>query len=62
VIYRDAKGRTSAATVLAAGSSSGLKLLVTSKRSMGVSGSTIDNVALATGEKQTNVYFNRKTA
>jgi hypothetical protein len=56
VTYRDASGHSSIAKVVAPGSGSGLKLLVNG----GSQGRRIvDNVPLATGLKQTNVYTNR---
>lgn len=53
VSYRDVKGRSRDAVVRDAGSSSGLKLQLVD------TGQIIDNVALATGLKQTNVYHYR---
>lgn len=54
VVYRDTKGRSFDAVVVGAGSSSGLKIKLTSDN-----GRIIDNVAKATGLKQTNVYHAR---
>ena len=55
VTYRNVAGKTRSARVVSAGSTSGLKLLVGS----GPSRLIVDNVPLATGERQTNVYLNR---
>lgn len=55
VEYRDVDGSTLAATVLGPGTSSGLKLNIDSH----VNTRIIDNVAAATGLKQTGVYFSR---
>jgi hypothetical protein len=55
VQYRSTNGRTYSAMVLAAGTASGLKLSVGS----GSGKRIIDNVAKATGLKQTNVYWSR---
>lgn len=55
VSYRDAKGNTMDALVLGAGSVSGVKIKIMS----GSPSRIIDNVAAATGLKQTNVYFSR---
>lgn len=59
VFYRDANGKTRAAVVIGEGSTSGVKLKVGSLRNAGNASSVKDNVLLATGLKQTNVYFNR---
>jgi len=56
VEYRDAKGKTLAATVIGPGTSSGLKLNIDTA---GNNTRIIDNVAAATSLKQTNVYFSR---
>jgi hypothetical protein len=57
VEYRDGKGTTLAATVLGPGTVSGLKLNIDTS---GGNTRIIDNVAAATGLKQTNVYFLRE--
>jgi hypothetical protein len=50
--YRDAQGRTWDATIVGPGSTSGYKIRVTSRRSMGsVANVNIDNVPLATSLK-----------
>lgn len=54
VRYRDVGGYTCNGKVLGAGSVSGLQLLLHS----GAGRQIVDNVPLATGLKQTNVYFN----
>jgi hypothetical protein len=54
VSYRDAHGTRHDAIVLGPGSVSGLKLRLPS---FGGTNKDIDNVALATGEYQANVYF-----
>jgi hypothetical protein len=54
--YRNVDGTTSNARVIAQGTGSGLKL---SLPSFGGAVKIIDNVAKATGLKQTNVYFIR---
>lgn len=55
VSYRDARGTTMDALVLGAGSVSGVKIKIMN----GNPSRIIDNVAAATGLKQTNVYFSR---
>jgi len=51
--YRDATGRTYDATIVAPGGTSGYKIRLTSRRSMGSTAGTviIDNVPLATSLK-----------
>jgi hypothetical protein len=56
VRYRNAKGSTQNGTVLGAGTSSGLKLKV----GFGPAKIIVDNVPLATSEKQTSAYMSRE--
>lgn len=57
VAYRDARGKTFSAVVIAPGSSSGLMLEIHAFRRGGQS-HIIDNVPLATTMKSTGAYFN----
>lgn len=54
VIYRDAKGRTRDATVIAAGTASGLKIKLGAPLR-----SVVDNVPACTSTKGTSCYVNR---
>jgi hypothetical protein len=56
VSYRNAKGRTSNATVIAAGGTSGVKIRV---RGLPASTGLIDNVAYSTAKTDTGVVINR---
>lgn len=59
VNYRNTRGRTSTATIIGAGTSGGTTLKLRVYRGTGGHGVIVDNVAKATSEKQTNVYFSR---
>jgi hypothetical protein len=56
VVYRNARGQTREALVLSEGTNSGLKLqIIEGSRTRRI----VDDVEMATSEKQTGVYFSR---